>query len=193
MGAAAVADGGSHLAVIDPAQRVQVIALNLSLQQHIGRRCGNVAALRDEGDGGAGAASPWFDHALGLANQSSRFGISSGIDGRRCHAPADGVFHKTQLVMPLRYPAGRRPLIVHRLGQARHKIRHVTHLFRAGDEIRHLFPFDDIENVPFPGRKVRIGRRDAIIFGDGSTHRAQLAPERVRHNNADAMAMKRPR
>ena len=69
----------------------------------------------------------------------------------------------------------------------------MANLFGNGDEISHLLPVDDIEDIAFPREDIGIGRCNLIGFGDGSADGAELAFERIGHQNANAMAMKASR
>ena len=69
----------------------------------------------------------------------------------------------------------------------------MANLFGNGYQISHLLPVDDIEDVAFPRVDIRVGRCDLIVFGDRPADGAELAFERVGHQNANAMAMKAPR
>ena len=69
----------------------------------------------------------------------------------------------------------------------------MANFFGNRDEISHLLPVDDIEDVAFPRADIGVGRCDLIFFGYGSTDGAELALERIGHQNANAMAMKASR
>ena len=69
----------------------------------------------------------------------------------------------------------------------------MANLLGNGDEISHLLSVDDIEDVAFPRVDIGVGCCDVIVFGYRSAHGAELALERIGHQNANAMAMKASR
>jgi hypothetical protein len=63
----------------------------------------------------------------------------------------------------------------------------------SGNEVRHLFPLDNVEDVPFPLLNVAVGRGYLKGFDYGATDRAELALQRVCHDDPDTMPMQAPR
>jgi hypothetical protein len=63
----------------------------------------------------------------------------------------------------------------------------------SGDEVRHFFPLDNVEDVLFPPLYVVVGRGYLKGFSYGAADRAELALQGVCHDDPDAMPMQAPR